>query len=160
MAPVSPHISRRDAVKRIGAAGVTALVPTAILRGQSTDIRVAGRAVEIAVTSLSRHTVRLTIAPIEGGHTAVVPLNGGLVNVEASRVESRIRRPTRPVRLGDLTVRFTTDPPTIHVDTNRGTVYLNGSVDTAEQKARTERAAKRASGVKGVVNNLKVHQKR
>jgi alpha-glucosidase/alpha-D-xyloside xylohydrolase len=121
MAPMSPHISRRDAVKRIGAAGVTALVPTAILRGQSTDIRVAGRAVEIAVTSLSRHTVRLTIAPIEGGRTATVPLNGGLVNVEASRVESRIRRPTRTVRLGDLTVRFTTDPPTIHVDTNRGT---------------------------------------
>jgi alpha-glucosidase/alpha-D-xyloside xylohydrolase len=121
MAPVSPHISRRDAVKRIGAAGVTALVPTAILRGQSTDIRVAGRAVEIAVTSLSRHTVRLTIAPIEDGRTAPVPLNGGLVNVEASRVESRIRRPTRPVRLGDLTIRFTSDPPTIHVDTNRGT---------------------------------------
>ena len=121
MAPVSPHISRRDAVKRIGAAGVTALVPTAILRGQSTDIRVAGRAVEIAVTSLSRHTVRLTIAPIEDGRTATVPLNGGLVNVEASRLESRIRRPTRPVRLGDLTIRFTSDPPTIHVDTNRGT---------------------------------------
>ena len=119
---MSPHISRRDAVKRIGAAGVTALVPTAILRGQLTEIRVAGRPVEIAVTSLSRHTVRLTIAPIEGGRTATVPLNGGLVNVEASRVESRIRRPTRLVRLGDLTVGFTSDPPTLHVDTNRGTL--------------------------------------
>ena len=48
----------------------------------------------------------------------------------------------------------------IDVDTNRGTVYLTGSVDTAEQKARAEQLAWRASGVKGVVNNLQVVQKR
>ena len=48
----------------------------------------------------------------------------------------------------------------IDVDTNRGTVYLTGSVDTAEQKARAEQLAWRASGVKGVGNNLQVVQKR
>ena len=48
----------------------------------------------------------------------------------------------------------------IDVDTNRGTVYLTGSVDTAEQKARAEQLARQASGVKGVVNNLQVVQKR
>jgi hyperosmotically inducible protein len=48
----------------------------------------------------------------------------------------------------------------VDVDTNRGTVYLNGSVETAAQKTRAERLAKQASGVKGVVNNLQVLQKR
>jgi hyperosmotically inducible periplasmic protein len=48
----------------------------------------------------------------------------------------------------------------IDVDTNRGTVYLTGSVDTTEQKARAEKMASRATGVKGVVNNLQVVQKR
>lgn len=48
----------------------------------------------------------------------------------------------------------------IDVDANRGTVYLTGSVDTAEQKARAERLARQATGVKGVVNNLQVVQKR
>jgi hyperosmotically inducible protein len=48
----------------------------------------------------------------------------------------------------------------IDVDTIRGTVYLNGLVDTAEQRARAERLAKQISGVKGVVNNLQVVQKR
>lgn len=48
----------------------------------------------------------------------------------------------------------------IDVDTIRGTVYLNGLVDSAEQRARAERLAKQISGVKSVVNNLQVRQKR
>ena len=44
----------------------------------------------------------------------------------------------------------------VDVDTNRGTVYLNGSVDSAEIKAQAERLAWQAKGVKAVVNNLQV----
>src|SRR5262245_34627026 len=40
----------------------------------------------------------------------------------------------------------------VDVDTNNGTVYLNGTVDTAEQKARAEQLARQAQGVKNVVN--------
>jgi hyperosmotically inducible protein len=47
----------------------------------------------------------------------------------------------------------------IDVDTNRGTVYLNGSVDSAEQKARAEQLAWQAQGVKSVVNNLQVQKR-
>jgi osmotically-inducible protein OsmY len=35
-------------------------------------------------------------------------------------------------------------------------VYLNGAVDSVEQKARAEQLAWQASGVKAVVNNLQV----
>jgi hyperosmotically inducible protein len=48
----------------------------------------------------------------------------------------------------------------IDVDTIRGTVYLNGLVDSAQQRTRAERLAKQISGVKSVVNNLPVRQKR
>jgi hyperosmotically inducible protein len=48
----------------------------------------------------------------------------------------------------------------IDVDTSRGTVYLNGLVDSAQQRTRAERLAKQISGVKSVVNNLQVKQKR
>ncbi|MBI2216973.1 MAG: BON domain-containing protein [Candidatus Rokubacteria bacterium] len=44
----------------------------------------------------------------------------------------------------------------VDVDTNRGTVYLNGSVESTEQKARAEQLAWQANGVKSVVNNLQV----
>ena len=47
----------------------------------------------------------------------------------------------------------------VDVDTNNGTVYLNGTVDSPEQKSRAEQLAWQASGVRSVVNNLQVHKK-
>ena len=47
----------------------------------------------------------------------------------------------------------------VNVDTNNGTVYLIGSVDSAEQKARAEQLAWQAKGVKNVVNNLQVQSR-
>ena len=44
----------------------------------------------------------------------------------------------------------------VDVDVTNGTVYLNGSVDSAEQKTRAEQLAQSVKGVKSVVNNLQV----
>jgi hyperosmotically inducible protein len=44
----------------------------------------------------------------------------------------------------------------VNVDTTKGTVYLNGAVQTAEQKARAEELARETRGVQTVVNNLAV----
>lgn len=44
----------------------------------------------------------------------------------------------------------------IDVDTTNGVVALNGTVETAEQRARAEQLAGRVDGVKRVVNNLQV----
>ena len=48
----------------------------------------------------------------------------------------------------------------VNVDTNNATVYLNGTVETPEQKARAEQLAWQAKGVKSVVNNLQVQAKK
>ena len=48
----------------------------------------------------------------------------------------------------------------VDVDTNRGTVYLKGSVESAEQKARAEQLAWQANGVRTVVNDLQVVPRR
>lgn len=42
------------------------------------------------------------------------------------------------------------------IDTNNGTVYLNGIVESPAQRTRAERLAWQAKGVKAVVNNLQV----
>lgn len=47
----------------------------------------------------------------------------------------------------------------VDVDTNNRTVYLNGTVDSAEQKTRAEQLAWQAQGVKSVVNNLHVQKR-
>jgi hyperosmotically inducible protein len=47
----------------------------------------------------------------------------------------------------------------VDVDTNNGTVYLNGTVDSPELKSRAEQIAWQANGVRSVVNNLQVQKK-
>jgi hyperosmotically inducible periplasmic protein len=44
----------------------------------------------------------------------------------------------------------------IDVDTNDGIVYLNGTVDSAEQRTRAEQIARNVGGVRDVVNNLQL----
>jgi hyperosmotically inducible protein len=44
----------------------------------------------------------------------------------------------------------------IDVDTNNGIVYLNGTVETPQQKTRAEQLASQVKGVKKVVNNLQI----
>ena len=48
----------------------------------------------------------------------------------------------------------------IDVDTTNGVVALNGTVETAEQRARAEQLARRVDGVKRVQNNLQVAARR
>lgn|ERR671922_1131693 len=47
----------------------------------------------------------------------------------------------------------------IDVDTNDGVVALNGTVESAEQRARAEQIARGVGGVKRVINNLQVQKK-
>jgi hyperosmotically inducible periplasmic protein len=47
----------------------------------------------------------------------------------------------------------------VDVDTNNGTVYLNGTVESPEQKSRAEQLAWQASGVRTVVNNLQIQKR-
>jgi hyperosmotically inducible protein len=44
----------------------------------------------------------------------------------------------------------------VDVDTNLGTVYLTGNVATPEIKARATELARQVTGVREVVNNLKI----
>ena len=116
------RIDRRDALKQIGAAGVGLAFGGGIIRGQSTDIVVAGQPVEIAVSSVSAATVRVTVRPLQDGTAAPIPLTGALVQNEFGSALGRGRQPAAVanVRAGDLRVRFTASPPTIHIEKAAG----------------------------------------
>ena len=47
----------------------------------------------------------------------------------------------------------------VDVDTTRGVVYLNGVLDSEEQRARAEQLARQVDGVRSVVNNLQVQRR-
>src|SRR5918993_3439594 len=99
-------IPRRLALKQLSAAAAGLACSGGIIRGQSRPIVVNGTPVEIAVSSVSAMTVRLTVSPIAG---TPVPDDNALVAAAAGKAAARRRDPTAfsPVRAGDLTVRFT-----------------------------------------------------
>ncbi len=66
--------------------------------------------------------------------------------------DARISTAVQTTLTSDKASNFTR----IDVDTTNGVVYLNGTVQSAEQKARAEQLAGRVDGVKKVVNNLQV----
>src|SRR5205085_9721614 len=76
---MSDHVSRRDALKRLGALGA---LGTGALRGvlRAPDLVVAGRPVEVAVFSLGGPTIRLTVRPLENGAPAPVPTTGAIAS--------------------------------------------------------------------------------
>lgn len=114
---MSEPISRRDALKQLGAAGAAAMVTGGVIRGQTAPITVAGMPVEIAVAVVSQATVRIRVAAIAG--TGVGPDAGALMREAEPRptARRRVQEPFAPIRAGRFSVRFTATPPTIHVET-------------------------------------------
>jgi hyperosmotically inducible periplasmic protein len=66
--------------------------------------------------------------------------------------DARISTAVQATLTSDKASNFTR----IDVDTTNGVVYLNGTVQSADQKARAEQLAGRVDGVKKVVNNLQL----
>ncbi len=68
-------------------------------------------------------TVRLTVRPLENGRPAALNVTGALAQeTTASTARQQPLTGTARVRAGDLVVRFTGSPPTLHVETPSGAV--------------------------------------
>lgn len=119
---MSKPISRRNALKDIGFAGAGVLLSGGIIRGRSTDIIVAGKPVEFAVAGLSPTTIRITVRPLAGGGPVPVPVDGALIaGGEGKKIAGFAAAEfIEPVKAGNLVVRFTAGPPTLHVETAEG----------------------------------------
>ena len=113
-------LTRREAVRRLASASAGLALGDVIIRGQSAPIIVAGKQVEIVVSSISDSTVRITTLPVEGLR---IPDDDSLVAAAAGRVVGRSRGvATNVVTAGKLTVRITSSPPAIEIDSAGKTV--------------------------------------
>ena len=77
---------------------------------------------EIAITSISPQTVRISIQPVENGRAVPVPSNGCLARENWGQPAARIRDLSRPrtVPAGELTVKFGPDPLSIEIAARDG----------------------------------------
>jgi hyperosmotically inducible protein len=99
---------------------------------------------------LKTFAVLLVIASFAAGCQSMTGKSAGQ-NVDDASVTAAVKSKLVADQAANLT--------RVDVDTNNGTVYLNGTVETPEQKVRAEQLAWQAKGVKSVVNNLQVQKK-
>src|SRR3989442_8007583 len=109
------EFSRRQALKRLGVAEAAMRVGTLHAAAPATaPIVTAGQPVEIHVASISGRTVHITISPLTTSGVQPVPETGALASDNPGDVRVRARQPSdlARVRAGDLSVRYTENPPT------------------------------------------------
>ena len=126
--------SRREAIQQIGAVGAALAFPGEGVRAEPAGIVVAGTPVEISLAVASDVTVRIMVRPIVRGEVVQIPDSGELAHPDPGRVVGRITKAdaTHVERAGDLVVRFTATPPTIHVETPAGTLVQRLTLDAAD----------------------------
>src|SRR4030081_1381405 len=124
-------ISRRDALR--GVAGAGALLVPAIAPAQEKTLEIAGKPVEVTLTSVTPQTVRVTIQPIENGQPKAVPQDGALVKEVFGQPQARLRAVAgiRSVKCGALTVKLNAEPFTIRVEGERGLLIQELKLDRA-----------------------------
>lgn len=127
---MTQRIPRREALKQIGAAGAGLALARTVIRGQATDIVVAGQPVEIIVSSVSASTVRLTIQAVSGGSPAHLA-DGALVREtwDPPLVRHNVSAATG-VLARDLVVRFAPDPATLTIQTRAGRLVQRLRLDS------------------------------
>jgi len=128
---MSKKIFRRDVLKSAGAACVAALLPrtaaanagarAAIQAGAregtaagtaSQTLRIAGQDAEIQIASVSPHTVRITVFPLQDGKTIAIPDNGSLVRSSWGPAIAKLRGEIhdQSVKSGNLIVKISAAP--------------------------------------------------
>jgi alpha-glucosidase (family GH31 glycosyl hydrolase) len=121
---MTDRISRRDALKTLGSAGVAAIVRVPTPEGPG---------IEIAVAPSGQHSVRVTVSPLGRGRTVPVPLDGALVQpakasaAPAAKVTPPANR--QRIRCGSFNVSISTEPMTVRIDAANGRVVQQLQID-------------------------------
>src|SRR5690242_6729429 len=115
-------LTRRAALRAAATAGAGVLL-NAPGTSQDTGIQVAGRPVEISITTISPETVRISAQPIQNGTVVPpIPVDGALVQESWGAPVARLRtlEAARTVKSGDLTVQLSPNPLTIRIQAKDG----------------------------------------
>jgi alpha-glucosidase (family GH31 glycosyl hydrolase) len=119
---MTKRITRRAALKSLGAAGAIAIV-----RVPARD----GAEVEVAIAPSGLHTVRVTVSPIADGRAATVPLDGALVAPAKASARAVVKGPAKPrrVRCGSFNVSVEPDPLIVRIEAVDGRIVQRLMID-------------------------------
>ncbi len=131
-------------LKALGAAWGAGFVPVelsaatvkATAHGSSSaqsGISIGGKDAEIQIGSVSEHTFRLSVLPIENDQIAAIPHDGSLVRQSWGEPTTKLRGqiPARTIRCGNLHVRIEPQPLTFSIQSANGNEIQRLRVDEA-----------------------------
>ncbi len=120
---MSKPISRRKTLKSLASAGAGAMLSPRLISGvRDSSLHIAGRPVELSLTSISPQTLRLSIVAIENGKPVPIPLDGSLVQQTWPQPLARLTTLSaeQSLRCGTLRVRLSAKPLTLRVEADDG----------------------------------------
>jgi len=127
---MSKRINRREALKGVGAACAAFMLP-ASAEAIPAWLRIADQDVEIRITSVSAHTLRLTILPTKNGRVGVVTNDGSLVREEWGSPVAKLSGELADQRVTcrDFTVNVSANPLTFAIESSKKESIQNFTVD-------------------------------
>jgi alpha-glucosidase (family GH31 glycosyl hydrolase) len=133
---MATSFNRRQAVKTIVAASVATAIPRAMLGGANASN--PQNPLEVQITSVSPHTIRLLVLPVRATEAIRVREDGSLVRTDWGTPVTRIRdSKISGVKCGELLVRPSFDPLTISIESAKGGAALQRIRVDAESGAFT-----------------------
>ena len=120
---MSKTLSRRKTLKSLASAGAGAMLSPRLISGaRHSSLHIAGRPVELSLTSISPQTLRLSIVAIENGKPAPIPLDGSLAQQTWPQPLARLTTfsAEQSLRCGTLRVRLSARPWTLRVEADDG----------------------------------------
>ena len=90
-------ISRRAALRGLGASGMPALLREPVAQGAEALV-VAGQPVELTVPPVGDHIVRISLVPLEAGKPQAIPSTGALVEGKGEAPVLRVTELAEPQR--------------------------------------------------------------
>jgi alpha-glucosidase/alpha-D-xyloside xylohydrolase len=129
-------ISRRDALHGMTAAGAGAFLSGTQALAQPRPLEIAGKPVELSLTSVSPQTVRITFQLLDNGQAKALPQDGALVKEDWGQPAAKYRalEGSRNVKCGALTVKVNRDPFSIRVEGQGGRLIQELRPDLATGK--------------------------
>ncbi|HUX66155.1 MAG TPA: TIM-barrel domain-containing protein [Terriglobales bacterium] len=118
---MSSRPSRRRALQALAAAGAGALLAPR-WAAFAAEWELAGQPVELAFTSVSRRTLRITLRPLEAGQPSPLPDDGALVRTTWERPAAQWRNRVGPqtVRCGAFTLHVAAAPLRVRIEAPGG----------------------------------------
>jgi alpha-glucosidase/alpha-D-xyloside xylohydrolase len=130
---MNDQFSRRDVLKSVLFAGTMAVIEPACPEEPEPPLSIRSTPVEASLTTVSAHTVRITIQPVRDGKSQPLEPDGALVEREREPLLAQIRSLPGPrtFKSGNLTVSVFPRPLHIRVETENGRVIQELAVDDA-----------------------------